>query len=100
METGDGASSIKNLNGLEFYWDALTNTTSNLKLQNLGINQPMPEWRNGSIHYNTINLKGNSIPGLFPSSITAGNVFIQGNKFTGELPNIAFNTYKKISGSK
>jgi hypothetical protein len=88
MDTGDGASSIKNLNGLEFYWDALTNTTSNLKLQNLGINQPMPEWRNGTTHYTTINLKGNSIPGPFPSSITAGNVFIQGNKFTGELPSI------------
>ncbi len=88
IDTGNDASSIKNLNGLEFYWDAITNTTSNLKLQNLGISQPMPKWRNANTHYNTINLKGNSIPGPFPSTVTGGNLFIQGNKFTGELPNL------------
>ena len=54
----------------------------------MGITQPMPEWRNGTTHYTTINLKGNSIPGPFPSTVTAGNVFIQGNRFTGELPSI------------
>jgi hypothetical protein len=85
---GIDAGTVKDLNGLEFYWDAVTHTTTNLKLQDLGIKQPMPEWRNASIHYNTLNLKGNSIPGQFPSTVTAGNVFIQGNRFTGELPSI------------
>lgn len=94
MDTEDGASSIKNLNGLEFYWDAVTNTTSSLRLQNLGINQPMPEWRNANTHYITINLKGNSIPGPFPSTVTADNVFIQNNKFTGELPVVDYRTKK------
>ncbi len=95
VDTGDGASSIKNLNGLEFYWDALTLTSNSLKLQNLGINQQMPKWSNGaSRHYNTLNLKGNSIPGVFPQNVTAGNMFIQGNKFTGELPLVEFRTKK------
>ena len=95
VDTGDGASSIKNLNGLEFYWDAITFSSSNLKLQNLGINQPMPKWNNGvARHYQTFNLKGNSIPGAFPSNITSVNVFIQGNKFTGELPAVDPRTKK------
>ena len=89
---GVDSSNIKDLNGVEFYLDAVTHATTNLKLQGLGIDQPMPKWRNGSIHYNTINLKGNSIYGTFPSNVTAGNVFIQGNRFTGELPSIASNT--------
>ena len=95
MDTGDGASSIKNLNGLEFYWDAVAFTSSNLKLQNLGIDQPMPKWNGGiAQHYVTLNLKGNSIPGAFPSNITSANVFIQGNKFTGELPAVDYRTKK------
>ena len=56
MDTGDGATSIKNLNGLEFYWDALTNGSAALQLQNLGIDIPMPKWRNGAgVNYGTLN---------------------------------------------
>jgi hypothetical protein len=94
VDSGTGASSIKNLGGLEFYWDTIANGTAVLKLQDLGIDRPMPKWNNGeSINYSTFNLKGNSIPGAFPSNITSANMFVQGNKFTGELPSL--NSYAR-----
>jgi hypothetical protein len=101
IDSGAGASSIKNLGGLEFYWDAITGGSGTLKLENLGIKQPMPKWKNGaSVDYVTINLKGNSIPGKFPSNVTAKNMFIQGNKFTGGLPNLSSTTKKyQIQGN-
>jgi hypothetical protein len=95
FDTGNSSSSIQNLNGLEFYWDSLTSLSSNLKLENLGITQPMPKWNNGSnVLMSTVNLKGNSIPGKFPSNISAVNLFIQENNFTGELPSVASGTKK------
>lgn len=91
MDTGTGSNSIKNLNGLEFYWDTVTRTSNSLKLQDLGIDRPMPNWtdRSGNSSYGTFNLKGNSIPGRFPSNISATNLFIQNNRFTGNLPSLA-----------
>jgi hypothetical protein len=95
INSSTGASSIENLGGLEFYWDAITGGSDTLKLENLGIKQPMPKWNNGaSVDYLTINFKGNSIPGEFPSNVTAKNMFIQGNKFTGELPSLSSTTKK------
>lgn len=101
MDTADGASSIKNLNGLKFYWDAVTLTSNSLKLQNLGIDQPMPKWNRGvDINYVTLNLKGNSIPGAFPSNVSATNLFIQNNRFTGDLPKLTSSSKKyQIQGN-
>jgi len=92
---GSASDAIKKLDGLTFYWDAITGGSGTLKLENLGIKQPMPKWNNGNnVDYITVNFKGNSIPGGFPSNVTAKNMFIQSNKFNGELPSLSSTTKK------
>lgn len=73
------------LENLTFWWDAVRDTKDNLNLKDMGITRRMNPTMNKA--YSNFNLKGNSIPGEFPSGIFAGGgLFIGENNFRGDLP--------------
>ena len=78
---GTNFSSLENLT---FWWDAIKGTSANLVLKDIGLTRRMNPTMAGS--YSNFNLKGNSISGDFPNSITSVALFIDDNNFTGDLP--------------
>lgn len=77
---------LQDLDGLIFYWDALIRTNGNFVARDMGITQGIAPSMGTGGPYGNFNIRGNSIPGEFPSTINAGTLFIDNNKFTGDLP--------------
>lgn len=77
---------LRDLDGLIFYWDPLVRTNGNFVARDMGITQGIAPNMGTGGNFGNFNLRGNSIPGEFPSTINAGTLFIDNNKFTGDLP--------------
>tara|TARA_R110001606_G_C15325713_1_gene645050 strand:- start:65 stop:1156 length:1092 start_codon:yes stop_codon:yes gene_type:complete len=94
--TWKGVPSVAQLENLTFWWGAIEDTKINLNLKDLGITRSMPPKMDGV--FNNLNLKGNSIPGEFPSGINAsGGLFINENNFRGDLPVFRSNSQTNYS---
>jgi hypothetical protein len=80
----------------EFFWDALTKTSSTLKLKDVIFDKPIPGGvLGGEVSGSTINLENCQIPGPIEIGHTGySNLFIKNNKFTGPLPKLSGKKYQ------